>query len=73
MAKIDAPMKIAVISKDDTRGGGASVVADQLSIEYRKLGHDADHMHLNSLNLHPYGRLAKPITFTKRVEGKMGV
>jgi glycosyltransferase involved in cell wall biosynthesis len=69
----DQIVKIAVISKADVRGGGASVVAAQLTDVYRSLGHEADHFHsLRSDAYHPYGTLRGAVRILKGVEGRLG-
>nr|VFJ58571.1 MAG: Glycosyltransferase involved in cell wall bisynthesis [Candidatus Kentron sp. DK] len=66
-------MRIAVISKSDVRGGGASVVAANLAKQYNLLGHSADHINLTETGrLHPYGGAARVISALKQWDGRRG-
>lgn len=66
-------MRIAVISKSDTRGGGASVVAGELVKAYRAIGHEADHINTTESGaLHPYGAARPLVDLLKATEGWTG-
>lgn len=66
-------MRIAVVSKSDVRGGGASVVATNLTNQYKKIGCEADHFHLFAEEeFHPYGEnkaLVSSLKFGERIFG----
>lgn len=65
-------MRIAVISKDDLRGGGASFVAEKLSQFYKTLGHEADHYNLRSKEHKIYGQFDSILKTIKKIDGRLG-
>lgn len=64
--------RICVISKSDTRGGGASAFAEQLANEYGAMGLEVAHYHLDSENLHPYGSRRGVVHYSKNLAGRLG-
>lgn len=64
--------RICVLSKSDAEGGGASAFAEQLADDYRAKGHDVIHLHLDSKDLHPYGRQRTLIRYLKGAAGRLG-
>lgn len=66
-------MKIAVVSKSDERGGGASVVASNLTRHYNLAGHESQHFHLlEGGELNPFGNFPKTVVALKWLEAKFG-
>lgn len=66
-------MRIAVVSKSDERGGGASVVASNLSRHYNLAGQESAHFHLlEGPELHPFGGNSKTVSAFKWIESKFG-
>ncbi len=73
-------MKVAIISKADRFGGGASRVAEDLSVWLRESGHTAHHYVSSAIELQPdmkslYGgrRLRKVIGFAHHVSQRLGL
>ncbi|WP_170411079.1 glycosyltransferase [Ruegeria atlantica] len=66
-------MKVAVVSKSDVRGGGASAVAADVTRYLQKFGHTAVHFNADDDSQHPiYGGAGPVIRALKNLEGKRG-
>ena len=73
-------MRVAIVSKSDARGGGASRVAEDLAAGLNRIGHHAKHFIAHrgvkefSETLRPlYGSLGKPVHFGQKVCRKIGI
>ncbi len=73
-------MKVAVISKSDSRGGGASRVAEDLALGLNETGHQATHFiahrgvrAFDEGLVFLYGALKGPILFGQKVFRKIGI